>query len=315
MNGAGAPPAGGRPARPSPGGLFLTALRGFAIGAAILIPGVSGGTVALVSGIYLRLLAAIGGASAAFSRLIRGNLRGAVEAARQTDWWFLATVVVSAALALLSLAGVVGALLNNYPIRTAAVFFGLIAGSVAAAWRIMRAPSAVHAASAAAVGAAAFYLFGFRSTAVVEDPAWYVFLGAGVMAVCAFILPGISGSFLLLAVGMYQNVLAAIDAIHLPTLVVYYGGWAFGLAVLSRFLEWLLDRWHDAVVAGMVGLMLGSFRILWPWPDGLGGDAALGAPGPGWAAPALLAAGSAVLVVVLVSWANRTNRPPLPAEE
>lgn len=315
MNGARAPTDGGRPVRPSPGGLFLIALRGFAIGAAILIPGVSGGTVALVTGIYLRLLAAIGGASAAVSRFLRADLRGAVRAMRQTDWWFLITVVAGAVLALLSLAGVVGALLRNYPIRTAAVFFGLIAGSVVVAWRIMRAPSAFHAAAIAAVGAAAFYLFGFRSSAVVADPAWYVFLGAGVMAVCAFILPGISGSFLLLAVGMYQNVLAAIDEIHLPTLAVYYGGWAFGLAVLSRFLEWLLDRWHDLVVAFMVGLMLGSFRILWPWPDGLGGDTGLGAPGADWAAPTLLAVGSAVLVVLLVFWADRTNNPALPPPE
>ena len=256
-----------RPARYSVPSLLLLALRGYAIGSADLVPGVSGGTVALVSGIYPRLVSAIDAGARSAGRALRGDFTGARRAAGRVDWWFLAPVVVGAALAVVSLARVMEDLLRDHPVRMAAVFFGLIAGSVWVAWRIIREPGALHGAVAGMVGIASFILFGLRSS-VVTEPGWYIFVGAGALAICAFILPGVSGSFMLLAIGMYQHVLATINDARLGQLAAFAIGAAVGLGLFSRFLQRLLARHHDLVVAAMIGLMLGSFRILWPWPAG-----------------------------------------------
>jgi len=298
-----------RPVRESVPSLLLLALRGYAIGSADLVPGVSGGTVALVSGIYPRLVSAIYAGARSAGRALRGDFTGARRAAGQVDWWFLAPVVAGAALAVLSLARVVEDLLRDHPVRMASVFFGLIAGSVWVAWRIVREPGVGHGVVAGLVGIASFILFGLRSS-VIADPAWYVFVGAGALAICAFILPGVSGSFMLLAIGMYQHVLAIVNDARLGHLAAFAIGAAVGLGLFSRFLQRLLARHHDLVVAAMIGLMLGSFRILWPWPAGLGdetgsGATTLGPPGPDLAVPVGLAAVAALVVVGFSAWVHR----------
>ena len=305
-----------RPVRPSRGESVSLVVRGFVIGCADLVPGVSGGTVALVTGIYPRLLAAIGGGAAAVGRVIKGDLRGSAGAFRSIDWRFLIPVTAGVAVAIVSLARVIEGLLRDYPVRTAAVFLGLIVGAVIVAWWILRAPGGLHAVVAGAVGVAAFFLFGLRSSAVV-GPSWYVFFGAGALAICAFILPGVSGSFLLLAIGMYQEVLGAVTGARFSPLVVFALGAAIGLGVFSRILNRLLDRHHDVVVVAMIGLMIGSFRILWPWPNGLGdetgaGATVLGVPGPDVVVPVLLAAASAFVVVGFAAWieGRRPRRGP-----
>ena len=299
-----------RPVRPSSRELILLIVRGFVIGSADLVPGVSGGTVALVTGIYPRLLAAIGGGATAAGRLIRGDHPGSARALRGIEWRLLVPVVAGAGLAVAALARMFEDVLRDYPVRAAAVFFGLIAGAVVVAWWLIRTPGMTHAVVAGVVGVVAFVLFGFR-TSVINDADWYVFLGAGALAICAFILPGVSGSFLLLAIGMYQHVLGAINDFRLLSLASFVLGAAVGLGVFSRFLQWLLDRYHDLVVAAMIGLMIGSFRILWPWPAGLGdetgvGATTLGAPGPDIAIPVSLAVASAALVVGFAAWARRS---------
>ena len=295
--------------RRSTAGLFGLALKGFAVGSADLVPGVSGGTVALVTGIYPRLVAAIGAGALAAGRLLKADFRGALRAARRVDWWFLAPVLAGAALAVLLLARVVEDLLQDHPVRMAAVFFGLIAGAVWVAWRMIRRRRVHHAMVSGLVGVATFFLFGLRSS-VVADPGWYLFLGAGAVAICAFILPGVSGSFVLLAIGMYQHVLATVTDARLADLAVFAVGAAVGLGLFSRILSWMLATYHDPVVAAMIGLMLGSFRILWPWPAGLGdetgaGATPLGAPGPDILVPVVLAAASAAVVVAISARARR----------
>lgn len=286
-------------------------LRGFAIGTADLVPGVSGGTVALVTGIYGRLVAAIGSGALCLGRLLRGDTRGSARSFRRVEWPFLISIGVGAGLAVALLAGVVENLLQDQPVRTAAVFFGLIAGAIVLARRLLREPVALHTIVAGAVGAVAFVLFGFRGMAV-HDPDWYVFLAAGALGICAFILPGVSGSFLLLAIGMYQHVLGAINERHGTLLLAFALGAAVGLGLFSRLLHWLLDHYHDLVVAAMIGLMIGSFRILWPWPAGVGdengvGATALGKPGPDLVVPVVLAIASAVFVVGFTACTSRAE--------
>ncbi|MCY3579601.1 MAG: DUF368 domain-containing protein [bacterium] len=285
--------------RPIP--LLLLLLRGFGMGTADLIPGVSGGTVALVTGIYPTLVGVIGDATRVVTMVVKADLKGAGRSLRRIDWWFLIPLLAGAGVAIVALARVIEYLLREQPVRTAAVFCGLIAGSLWVAWKIIRSPRFGHFLVALIVGGTAFYLFGLRSAEAL-DPAWFVYLIAGALAICAFILPGVSGAFILLVIGMYQPVLAALNDPRPAYLATFAMGAAVGLGLFSRLLQWLLDRYHDLVVAVMIGLMLGSFRILWPWPNGLGdesgtGATTLGAPGPDVLVPVILAILAALVVL------------------
>ncbi len=145
----------------------------------------------------------------------------------------------------------------------------------------------------------------------------WAFFGAGAVAICAFILPGVSGSFLLLSLGMYQAVLAAVNDREVTVILVFALGAAISLAVFSRILERLLERHHDAVTAVLVGLMIGSMRILWPWPNGLGdadgaGATVLGAPRGDIAVPVALAIAGAAVVLVVGRLAQRSQPAEVP---
>lgn len=286
--------------------------RGLLMGMADLVPGVSGGTVALVTRIYPRLVASLDTGAGAAVRLLRGDIRGAGGMLRKVEWRFIASLGAGAVMSVAALARAIEWLLAEQPVRTAAVFFGLMAGALAAAVGLFRRPTVAHLSLAAATGAVAFWGFGFQSAAL-SSPAWWNFFLAGALGVCAFILPGVSGSFLLLSIGMYQPVIRALTGPDVPALAVFALGLVLGLGAFSRFLNWLLARFHDRLLAVMIGLMAGSFRILWPWPYGLGdengvGATVLGAPGSDWAVPVVLALVSAGAVVALVQWADR--RPP-----
>ena len=297
--------------RPPTGEIVGIVARGFAMGSADVVPGVSGGTVALVTGIYPRLIKAISTGSRALSRFGRGDLRGGIAILKTVDWWFLTALLGGAAVAIVTLARVIEELLHTQAIRTAAVFLGLILGTILIAWKLLNSPSVRLASLAGVSGAVAFVVFGWQSAAV-SSPAPIVFFLAGVVAICAFILPGVSGSFLLLSIGMYQSVLSAVNDRDIATLVVFGLGAIVGLAVFSRLLERLLERHHDIVVATLIGLMLGSFRILWPWPHGLGdedgvGATVLGAPSGDVAVPIMLALVAAAAVIGFARWAERRN--------
>jgi len=296
-------------ARPSAGEMVGVVARGLAMGSADVVPGVSGGTVALVTGIYPRLIATISSGSLAAGRFVKGDLGGAVAALRKVDWWFLGALVVGAVVAVATLANVIVSLLHTQPIRTAGAFLGMIIGTIAISWRLLQRPAAAHAITAATVGTVSFLVFGFQSAAATDAPPIVFFL-AGMLAICAFILPGVSGSFLLLAIGMYQPVLGAVNDRQLATLAIFGMGAVLGLGLFSRLLERLLDRHHDKVVSILIGLMLGSVRILWPWPNGLGdedgvGATVLAAPGGDVVVPIVLGVLAAVAIVGLGGWAER----------
>ncbi len=267
--------------------------RGFLMGSADVVPGVSGGTVALVTGIYERLVFAISAGSRALTRFARADLRRGWEEFRTVDWTLLVPLAAGAALAVLSAARVIENLLHDQPVRMAALFLGLILGTVVVAWRLLIRPQRTHLALAGVAGGVAFVVFGFQST-TVQDPSLPVYFVAGALAICAFILPGVSGSFLLLSIGMYQPVLGAVNDRDLTVVAVFGLGAVLSLAAFSRLLERLLRRHHDMIVAGLIGLMLGSVRILWPWPNGLGDENGVGATELAWPAgdvaiPVLLA--------------------------
>lgn len=279
----------------------LQLVRGFLMGAADIVPGVSGGTVALLLGIYERLILNIRNVATALGHIVRFDLSGARERIRTVEWVWLLTLLAGILIAVASLSAAIEHLLDEEPIRMAGLFFGLILGSVIIAWRLVKQTS-LEVVGIGLVTAAVFFLFlGLRSDTssdaaeIVTKPLWQFFL-VGMIAICAMILPGISGSFLLVMMGMYSEVLGAVNDRAIVTLIVFVLGCGIGLALFSTLLEWMLEHHHDRVIAAMIGLMLGSLRVLWPWPGGTA-TTTMSAPRGDVLVPVLLGLGGLVVVL------------------
>jgi putative membrane protein len=287
---------------------LLNVVRGFLMGSADVVPGVSGGTVALVLGIYERLVASIHAGSAALGFALRGRWADARRRLGDVEWGLLLPLLAGIGIAVLSLASLIDRLLEEQPQNTAAAFFGLVLGSIVIAWRLVRRWDSVRVGTGLAVAIIAFVVLGLRGEPVA-DPSLVLFLGAGAIAIVAMILPGISGSFILLMLGMYQAVLDAVNDRDLAIVGVFLVGAVVGLAVFSTLLNHLLRSHHDTVMAALIGLMLGSLRVLWPWPDGAD-TAALSSPVDPLV-PALLALAGLVAVLVIGWLAGRTGREAL----
>jgi putative membrane protein len=249
--------------------LLRTVVGGFLMGTADLVPGVSGGTIALVLGIYERLVDSIREGSSALGALIRGDLRGLRDHLRRVEWTFLVPLLTGIFLAVATLARLLDHQLEERPTVLAGLFFGLVIGSVVVAWTLIREPSLTSGLLGAAVAVSLFVVLGLGEEAAVSNPSLLVFFGAGALAICAMILPGISGSLILLLVGMYASVLEAVNERELLVLGVFLLGAIVGLAFFSQVLHWALRRHHDLILGGLVGLMAGSLRVLWPWPGGV----------------------------------------------
>ncbi len=247
------------------------------MGAADLVPGVSGGTIALVIGIYERLIASVREGSLALASLIRADFGKLRHHFRSVEWTFLLPLLAGIMTAVVSLARLLEHQLETNPEIMAGGFFGLVVGSVLIAWRLLRSPGPTHVAIALAVATVLFLLLGLGGDSVVSDPTILAFFGAGALAICAMILPGISGSLILLLIGMYAPVLAAVNDQEYLTLGIFVAGATIGLALFSQVLHWSLQHHHDVVLAALVGLMAGSLRVLWPWPEGVD-SSAIGAP-------------------------------------
>jgi len=262
----------------------LNLLRGFAMGAADIVPGVSGGTVALVLGIYRHLVESIRNGASALGHLLKGDFAGSVRLLKAVDWTFLVTLLAGIVSAVAALSQLIETALEDRPVEMAGLFLGLVAGSVVLAWGLLTHRTARNA-MVLAVAAVAFFLLLGLSSGVTEDavdqvdsPALWILFGSGAIAICAMILPGISGSFLLVVMGMYAAVLGAVTDRDLVSLAAFGIGCLVGLAVFSQVLHWALEHHYDTVMAVLIGLMLGSLRVLWPWPGGVE-STELAAPG------------------------------------
>ena len=194
----------------------------------------------------------------------------------------------------------------------AAIFLGLVAGSVIIAWRLIRRPALLHAAIIVVAGVATFVALGLahgtseESVGQMAEPALWAFFGAGAIAICAMILPGVSGSFLLVVMGMYGPALNALTELEIVNLLAFGSGMVVGLALFSQVLHLALQRYHDVVMALLIGLMAGSVRVLWPWPAGVE-STAIGAPEGDWVLAGALAVVAFVLVVVVGAVAQRVE--------
>ncbi len=283
------------PDDPTRRAILAHVLRGFAMGSADVVPGVSGGTIALVLGIYTRLVAAVGDLSGAAGLILRGQVRAGLERIRAADWLLLIPLVVGSLAAVATLARLLEHLLEDEPIAMAGLFFGLVAASAIVAWWYVREPAGRHVLIAAIVAVVAFLVLGIRTSEVTDPPLWVIPLAGGI-TICAMILPGISGSFLLLMMGLYEFILESVNERRLAVIGLFALGALIGIGLFSTFLNRLLARHHDVVMAALVGLMIGSLRVLWPWPDGTE-TAELAAPEGGVLVPTALAIAGAVAVL------------------
>lgn len=236
-------------------------LKGMAMGAADVVPGVSGGTIAFISGIYQRLLVALKSLNpTALGVLFK---QGIPEFWKSIDGWFLLTLFSGVLLSIALLANVINRALEGYPILVWSFFFGLV---VAAGiyliqqiprWRFLEGIAII-------VGIViAVTIASLRPAQLPGD--WWMVMIAGSIAICAMILPGISGSFILLLMGMYKIIIEAVQSLDIVALVSFASGCIMGLLGFSHLLSWLLAKYETIVYALLTGILIGSLNVLWPW--------------------------------------------------
>ncbi len=298
--------------------------RGFLMGSADVVPGVSGGTMAFILGIYEELIGSIRtiGRSEFWRPALTLRWGQALQA---VNWPFLLAVGSGIGLAVITLARGLEWLLIHQPVLLWSFFFGLVLGSVLAVSRRIRRWRLPLWSALIAGGIGAYWLVGLVPLHT-PNTWWFLFL-SGAVAICAMILPGISGAFILVLLGKYQAVLSAVNQRDFVTLALVAAGAAVGIISFAQLLGWLFRRYHDLTVALLTGLMLGSLRKVWPWkvtleavPDGLGELVPTfqqnvfpplsvgGAVNPELLIAGGLAVVGGVLVVGLERWANRPAR-------
>ena len=279
-------------------GALLNAIRGFLIGLAEIVPGVSGGTIALIVGVYRALIRSV----ASLVQVVLSGVRSGPAAMRgpwrQVSWPVVIPVALGMVTGIFLGASFLEPVLENYPIHTRAVFAGLILASLWVPIRMVGSGwSWLLGLAALASAALVFVALGLTGATVPSDSLLWV-APAAALAVCALVLPGVSGSYLLLTLGMYQPTLSAVNDRDFAYLGVFVLGAIFGLGVFVTALQWLLANYSSITLAVMTGLMLGSLRALWPWQGDGGG---LLAPEGDVLVVGGLALGGFLLVVLLIA--------------
>lgn len=221
--------------------------------------------MALILGIYKELIDAIGSLNFKVLRLI--TVLKMREALGAISWPFLLPVGTGILLATLSLARILSLLLDTYPVMVWSFFFGLILSSVLTVSKVVGEWGKLTFAATALGAVGAFFLFGLVPTST-PNAMWFLFV-CGLLAICAMILPGISGAYILVLLGKYRYALEAINNRDLVALFILIAGAVVGLLSFVRVIGWLLRKYHDVTMAVLIGLMLGSLRRIWPWKETL----------------------------------------------
>jgi putative membrane protein len=241
---------------------FGLTLRGICMGASDIVPGVSGGTMAFILGIYEELIDSI--RTVGQPEFLQAVLKFRIKDAFQIlNWQFLLAVGLGILIAIFTLAKGLEWLLLNQPVYLWSFFFGLVIASVFTVSKRVKkwTPPLWAMMVIGAVGA--FVLVGLVPAQTPD--AWWFLILSGAFAICAMILPGISGAFILVLLGKYQFVLNAVNERDFLTLILVAVGAGIGLVSFAQLLGWLFKRYHDMTVAVLIGLMVGSLRKIWPW--------------------------------------------------
>lgn len=238
-------------------------LKGMGMGSADIIPGVSGGTIALITGIYEELLCAIRSLDATALRLLRVGKWKAFW--QHVHGSFLLALGLGIGTSLLTTVNLLCYLLAHHPIQTWSFFGGLILVSSITIYQQVK-KFTYLTLPISFIGAAIAYAITRATPMQTPEAGWFIFV-AGAITVCAMILPGISGSFMLLMLGKYTWMLEALKDLHWQLLTVFMLGGITGLLSFSRLLTWFLRRYHDSTIALLAGFMLGSIPKTWPWKE------------------------------------------------
>lgn len=259
---------------------IVIALKGFFMGAANVVPGVSGGTIALITGIYKEIIEAL-------NSLMEPSTWKALLGGRFKDFWksvhgtFLLWLAIGVVASIFSLAKLMTFVLANYPVQTWALFFGLIIASAVIMMRGIKGWG-LREVLFALLGAALGIVVCTLSPTTTPDNWLFIFL-CGAIAVCTMILPGISGSFILVILGKYDYIMNAISELNVPVLAIFAAGCLVGILAFSKFLHWLLERCEKQTMLVLLGFVLGSLIKVWPWAN----EAAKAQPEPHYAAAAI----------------------------
>jgi putative membrane protein len=239
----------------------VIALKGVGMGAADVVPGVSGGTIAFIVGIYGELVESI--------RCIDLKALRLLFTFRWKAFWravngnFLLSLVLGIGVSVFSLAKLITHLLVVYPVLVWAFFFGLV---LASTWFVVQDVRQWNWKTVLSFVLGAVFAFFITMTAPTETPDdyWFIFV-CGAIAICAMILPGISGSFILVLLGKYFYIMQAVKTLNVPVILVFFAGAVVGITSFSRILSYALRRFHDMTIAVLSGFMLGSLNKVWPW--------------------------------------------------
>lgn len=242
----------------------LTGLKGFGMGAANVIPGVSGGTIALLTGIFTEIIDALNALMdpSSWKMLLKGQFR---EFWRYIHGTFMVSLLVGVLISIFSLAKLMVYVMHFYPVQTWAFFFGLIIASSVYMIYDIKGWKFVDFLFFA-VGIALGVVICTLSPTTTPDDLWFIFI-CGAIAVCTMILPGISGSFILVILGKYDYIMQAVNQLNLPVLLVFGLGCVIGILGFSKFLHWLLKRYERATMLTLVGFVIGALVKVWPWND------------------------------------------------
>ena len=240
---------------------FFIMLRGFLMGLADIIPGVSGGTIALITGIYDKLVFSISEINLNFILdFVRKDTRNMKKNLRRIDLWFFIPLGIGIGTAFLVFSGMIGYMLDSHTAITYSFFFGLILASSFFVYRKIKELSILTIVSSIVGFLFAFVLIGIGVIGMMGHSLFIIFL-SGVIAICAMILPGISGAFLLLFLGQYKYLLNALHNIEITKIITFLIGAGIGILMFSRILNYLLRKYRAPTMAFLTGLMLGSLRL------------------------------------------------------
>lgn len=256
----------------APSQIALNLVRGALIGTVETVPGVSGGTVALVVGVYERLISAASSLMSGVKEIAVGTvrkdatLRGAgIQRVKGLPWALLLAIFLGMGIAVISMAHMMSYLVEAQPVLTSAAFFGMVLASLyvpfsfAGKWRNK---DWLYALIAAGI---MYFVVSVPPAGDMSNPPWYIIMGAAAIAIAALVLPGLSGSFLLLSFGLYQTTMSAVSNFDLTYITLFGLGAVLGLATVVKGLEWVLQHHHHLTLVVLTGVMLGALRALWPW--------------------------------------------------
>ena len=243
---------------------IIVSLKGMAMGAADVVPGVSGGTIAFISGIYEELLNSI--SSFKFSLINVLKNEGIKVVWKKINGSFLLALFIGICFSVLSLAKLIETLLENHPILIWSFFFGLVLASIIyiakqiKLWNIKCYLYLIFGLIFA------YYITTLNPVITQNSSPWFLFL-AGMIAICAMILPGISGSFILVLLGAYKPILNAINTKDFFSIIIFMAGAVLGLLTFSRVLKWLFSKYKNYTLALLIGFIAGSLNKIWPWKE------------------------------------------------